>query len=159
MTKGDELADAFEAANQRLIERVQALTDEQWARTVEETGWSVGVTAHHLAESHAGLSRMVATIASGEDFPPVTPDALNRGNAEHARRAAHATREETVALARENGAEAAAMLRSLSDAGLQNTFSFPAGGETRTLTAEEVARNILIGHMGMHLAMIEKAIS
>lgn len=159
MTKGDELAEAFESANQRLIERVQTLTDDQWAKTVEETGWSVGVTAHHLAESHAGLSGMVGAIARGERVPPVSPDALNRGNAEHAQRAARVTREETVALARENGAEAAAMLRSLSDGGLQNTFSFPARGETRTMTAEDVARNVLIGHMGMHLAMIEKAIS
>lgn len=154
-TKGAELADRFEQTNQGFIGKLEGLTPEQWGRPVDETGWSVGVTAHHVAEDHAVLSQLLGGVASGASMPPITSEALDSMNAEHAQRAGNVSRDETVQLARTNGAQAAQTLRGLSDEQLQNTIGLPAG----QVTAEWVAENILIGHMSMHLPMIEKAVS
>ena len=159
MTKGADLATKFEATNEDFINRIQGLTDQQWAKECEETGWSVGVTAHHLAESHATLGQLIAGVASGNSVPPITPDMLNTINAEHAQRAANVTRNETLQLARTSGAQAAQILRGLTDEQLQRTLEMPGPSGPASMTAESITENILIGHMGMHLPMIDRAIS
>lgn len=154
MSKGAELAERFEQTNADFVSKLEGLSDEQWAKTCEETGWSVGVTAHHVAEDHAVLAQMIGGVASGAKVPPITSEALDSMNAEHAQRTAGVSRNETIQLARTNGAQAAQMLRGLNDEALQNTIGLPAG----QVTAEWVTENILIGHVGMHLPMIENAV-
>ncbi len=158
-TKGADLAERFEQTNAGFIKALERLTPEQWSKQCAETGWPVGVTAHHVAEDHAVLSQLIGGIASGATLPPTTAAALDAMNAEHAQRAANVTRDETVALARTNGVQAVQTLRGLSDEQLQNTIGMPVPGGSQPMTAEWVAENILIGHMAMHLPMIEQAVS
>jgi hypothetical protein len=159
MAKGADLAERFEQSNEDFIRKLEGLSDEQWAKACEETGWPVGVTAHHVAEDHAVLAQLIRGVASGANIPPITPQGLDTMNAEHARRAADVTRDQTVQLARTNGAQAAEMLRGLTDEQLQNTITFGTPAGDQVMTAEAVAQNVLVGHMGMHLPMIEKAVS
>jgi uncharacterized damage-inducible protein DinB len=150
---GETLATKFEAANNEIIDRVGNLSDEQWARVGPE-GWSVAVTAHHIAESYGGLTGLVQTVATGGPLPPLTPELLNQGNAEHAVRAAGATKAETIQLLRDSGQNAATMLRSLTDEQCARTATMPLAGN-REMSAAQFAEGALIGHGNGHFAGIE----
>ena len=152
-TTGETLAQHFDAANSQIIQKVGALPDESWDLTAPE-GWPVGVTVHHIAESYEGLAGMVQTIATGGQFPPLTQEMLDKGNAQHAIRAAGVTKAETLQLLHEWGRVAAAMLRSLTDEQLATTAPMPLAGQ-QEMSAAEVAESVLIGHGKTHFAGVE----
>ncbi len=156
-TKGQDLADQFEQANAEFVKTIESLTDEQWKRACAGEEWPVGTTAHHVAEDHGVLTGLIKTLASGGTLPPIDAEALNGINADHARRAAGVSREETIALAQSGAQGAVSMLRGLSDEQLAKSAMFPAaGGE---VNAQQLVENILIGHIGMHLPSIKQATS
>src|SRR5262245_18012591 len=109
-TRAQDLASRFEQANHDLIATVEGLSDAQWRTKTADEGWTVGVVAHHVAGGHQGIAEMVRRIANSE---PVVFDmeAIHKGNADHAVRFANATRAETLALLRQNGAAALATIR------------------------------------------------
>ena len=156
-SKGEDLADRFEKANTEFIATVSGLSDEQWKAPCAGEQWPAGVLAHHVAEDHGVLAGLINTIATGGQLPPIDAKALDAMNAEHAQRAAGVSRDETVALAKSEGTKAAALLRSLSDEQLERTSPFGVTGGD--ISAEQIAENILIGHMGMHLPSIRAAVS
>ena len=143
------LADRFEQANRELIATVEGLSDAQWKAKTASEGWSVGVVAHHVAGGHMGISGLVQKIANGE---PVTPPNIDKMNAEHAVQHANATKAETLALLRQNGAAAAAMVRSLGDAQLDQV------GGSMGMSAAQAIERILIGHVHDHHGSIRKAV-
>jgi uncharacterized damage-inducible protein DinB len=145
------LADSFEQANRDLIHTVERLSDAQWKAKTAGEGWSVGVVAHHVAGGHTGIAGFVQKIANGEHVS-VDMDAINRGNAEHAIQFAHTTKAETLALLRQNGAAAAAMVRGLGDTQLDR-----AGG-SMGMTAAQVIERVLIGHVRDHHGSIRQAV-
>jgi hypothetical protein len=155
MAIGEDLARRFEETNEQVIRAVEGASDEQWRKTAPE-GWASGVTLHHVAESYAGLTQMVRAIATGGELPPLTRETLDRGNAEHAKRAANATAAETAKILRENGKQAAEMLRSLSDEQFAKTASMPLlGGQA--MSAQQVAEAVLVGHGAGHLKGVQAA--
>jgi hypothetical protein len=153
--KGVDLAVQFEAANAGFIELIEGLTAEQWAAECTGEGWTANVVAHHIAESHQSLANLINTIANCGQVPVITADFVNGLNADHAERAAECRKDETLDLARAGGAQAASMLRTLSEEQLARTAVMPAaGGEVDAATLSEV---LLIGHIGMHLESIKAA--
>lgn len=156
-SKGNALADQFQTANSEFMNLIEGLNDDQWERPCPGEQWPVGITAHHVAEDHGVLAGLINTIATGGKMPPIDAAALDAINADHAQRAVGAMRADTVALARSEGEKAAGLLRSLSDDQLAKTGALPAvGGE---ISAAQLAENILIGHIGMHLPSIRQATS
>ena len=154
-SKSEELASQFEEANNGLLGLVSGLSDEQWKKTCADEGWSVGVTAHHVAESLGTLTGLIQALAAGAPVPTITAEALNEGNAEHAQRASNVSREETAALLRQNIQAASTAIRSLSDEQLARTAPFPMG----ELAAEQIVSVIMVGHPQMHTAGIKAAVS
>lgn len=153
-TTGEQLAERFEQVNNDFIAAIESATPEQWARTVRDVGWPVGVTAHHVASSTGGLADFVRAMAAGQS-PSLSGDQLDAINAEHAKAFANCTREETVALARTTGADAAAAIRSLTDDHLAHTASFEAG----PMSLQQIIEMIVMGHPDMHLAGIREAMA
>ena len=96
-----------------------------------------------------GISGLVQKIASGESFPMPNIDKMN---AEHAVQYANATKAETLALLRQNGAAAAAMVRGLGDAQLDRV------GGSMGMSAAQAIERVLIGHVNDHHNSIRKAI-
>jgi uncharacterized protein (TIGR03083 family) len=143
------LADRFEEANRELIQTVERLSDAQWKTKTAGEGWSVGVVAHHVAGGHAGISGLVQRIVNGEPIPPFDLDKLN---AEHAIQFANATKAETLALLRQNGAAAAATVRGLGDAQLDRVGGFMG------MTAAQLIERVLIGHVHDHHGSIRRAV-
>lgn len=155
MTRGEDIARAFEQAKDQFAQTISGLSDAQWRKTCADNGWPVGVAAHHVAESVGGITMWVQSVANGSKEAPFSPQQLDEGNAEHARRAANVTKQETLALLDQNAANAVKMLRSLSDQQLAQTqFVQFAGAE---LPASQIAQAVLIGHFQMHGAGIQAA--
>ena len=69
-----QLAGRLEAVNGEFIDVVTACSPEQWQRTSNGEGWTVGVVAHHAAGSQAAFNGLIqALVATNGNVPPVTP--------------------------------------------------------------------------------------
>lgn len=119
-----------------------------------EECWSVGVVAHHIAEDHALLAGFVRQLAEGEPLPDLTAAQIDAMNAERAQACADCTRDETLALLRRHGANAAALVRGLSEIQLDRTGAFFG----QRLTTEQLIEGILIGHIVEHGRSIRQAL-
>ena len=145
-------------ANNGLIAVVERLTDAQWSAPGGPEGWSVGVTAHHLATDHAILAGFVEAVAAGRPLPTWTMDMLHQYNARHADEHKHCTKAETLELLRREGAAAASMVRGLSDEQLDRTAVIPWDGGP-PVSAQRLIEQKLIGPIEEHLAGIRGAIA
>jgi uncharacterized damage-inducible protein DinB len=152
--RGRSLAQGFDQANSALIATVEGLSDAEWRAATVGDGRSVGVVAHHVAESHRQIAGLAQAIAAGREVPPITMDMIHQGNAAHAARHANCTKAETLALLRQNGAAAAAIVRGLGDPELDRSAALAMG----TMSAAQVIERILIGHVQDHHGTIRKTI-
>jgi uncharacterized damage-inducible protein DinB len=149
------LARQLDQANHELIATIEGLSDAQWHAKASGDGRSVGVVAHHVATSHQAVSGLVGAIAHGQPVPDITMDMVHQGNAAHAAQYANCTKAETLALLRQNGAAAVAMVRALGDAELERSATFPMG----TMSAAQVIERVLVGHAHDHHASIRRALA
>ena len=152
--RAQTLASRFEEANREIVSTLEKCSDGEWRTKCAGETWSVGVVAHHVAESHAGIARIIQAIAAGQPLPTVTTEMIDQRNAQHAQEHASCMKQETLDLMRKNGASAATTVRGLSDEQLQRTGTLRAG----PMSAEQVIEGILIGHVKGHTASIRSAI-
>ena len=156
--RAQALAEGFDQANGEMIAVIERLTDAQWQAMCASEGWTVGVTAHHVAEDHALLAAAIQSVAIGLPMPRVTDEMVNQINAKHAQQHAGCTKEDTLALLRKNGVAAATILRMLSNEQLDKTAPHPfRGGEP--WQAEQLVEDVMIGHVRLHLQSIQAAAS
>jgi hypothetical protein len=154
--KGEALARQFEGKAQEASATLEKLTDADWKRMTAAEKWSVGVTAHHVAQSHEPIAGIVKTVAAGQSIPNFTMDMLHEANAKHAKEHAGCTKAETIALHRKGAAAAAAVLRGLSDEQLARSGTVLTG--MPAMTAEQVVTHILINHIDDHFGSIRKTV-
>jgi hypothetical protein len=143
----EELADRFVRANEELIALAEGCSEAQWR--------PVGVVVHHVADDYAALLAVIEAVAVGGPAPVVTRKELAGRNAEHARRFAACTREETVALLRRNGAAVARVIRGLDDDQLRRTGEV-LGRET---SVAQLVETVLLAHVRGHMASIRATVS
>jgi len=89
-------------------------------------------------------------------LPHFTREILDEMNAQHAREFAGCTKAETIALHKKGAAAAAAAVRGLSDAELAKTGTVFTG--MPPVSAEELVRRILLGHVDAHFGSIRQTI-
>ena len=82
--RAEALAAKFEQANNAVISMVEQVSDDQWKANCEEEGWPVGVTAHHIGSGYTPITGLIQALASGADFPALTTEQIDQGNADHA---------------------------------------------------------------------------
>ncbi|MGI8855427.1 MAG: cupin domain-containing protein [Thermomicrobiales bacterium] len=150
------LAWRFQQANEQLIATIAACTPEQWRAICADTGWTVGVQAHHIAVGEAALADVAQGVASGHPHPPMPPGKLDEMNARHAEEFANVTIAETVALLRDHGALATETYRSLSDAQLALTTLLAEG---YTVSVADLIERHAIGEIERHGEQIRSAIT
>jgi uncharacterized damage-inducible protein DinB len=156
-TQTEQLTTQFEALNDEVIVVVEECSDEQWRRTTIAEGWSVAVTAHHIAVVYGVFIRLVGRLASGATFSPsASLDEVHRSNAQHARDFANAGKQETLDLRQTNGAALAQQLHTLNVEQLGRVAGVFGGNE---LTVEQVVQYIVIGHPQEHLASIRATVA
>src|SRR5690242_4869570 len=119
----------------------QKLTDEQWRLVTTAEGWTVGVTAHHVASTYESLAGLVNLIATGGDVPAIAMEMIDAANARHAVEYANVSKAETLELLRRDSAAAVSLLRGLDDAQLARTAPMAfAGGAS--WSAADVAERV-----------------
>jgi hypothetical protein len=152
----NDVADDLLRANDELIAFVESCDDAAWKATVPGDEWSVAADAHHCAVGHRTAMGWIEHMRRGDDVPG-SRATHDEGNANHAEEYAEVGREETVALLRANGAEAARFLRGIRDDELaaQSTHG-PAGGVTLSVAQMAAA---FPGHVLAHLARMRVAVA
>jgi hypothetical protein len=147
--RAQALGDRFEQANSDLITSIEGMDEETWQISRGGDSRTLGVIAHHVASSYRPIMALASGTARGEAPVRSTPEQIDERAAAHAAKYANCTRAETVALLRENGAQAAAQVQTLTDAELDRGAP---------LTAGEIIERILIGHTTGHTSYIREAL-
>jgi hypothetical protein len=155
-TRAETLAKQYEAKAHEATAVLEKLSAGDWAKVTAAEKWSVGVTAHHVAQSHEPIAGIVKTVAAGQSIPNFTMDMLHELNAKHAKEHANCTKAETIALHKKGAAAAAAVVRGLSDDQLAKSATVLTG--MPPMTAEQVVTQILINHIDDHFGSIRKTV-
>jgi hypothetical protein len=154
--RADMLAKQFETKASELSGTIEKLSDADWKKVTAAEKWPVGVTAHHVAGSHEPISGMAKTVASGQALPPFTMAMLDEMNAKHAKDFAGCTKAETLALHQKGVTSAAAIVRGLSDAELDQTGVLLTGMDK--MTVQQIVEGVLINHVAEHLESIRATV-
>src|SRR5215475_14077212 len=96
--KGEAFAKQLEAKVKDAVALLEGMTDADWGKTTAGEGWTVAVTAHHIARSYEPVTHIIKTIAAGQALPHFTRQMLDERNAQHAKEFADCTQPETIAL-------------------------------------------------------------
>ena len=154
--KGEAFAKQFEAKVGEATALLEKLNDTDWKKTTASEKWTVAMTAHHIASSYEPATHIIKTIAAGQALPHFTREMLDERNAQHAKEFAGCTKAETIALHKKGAAAAAEAVRGLSDGELAKTGIVFTG--MPPVSAEELVKRILLGHVDAHFGSIRKTI-
>jgi DinB superfamily len=155
-TRSEALAKQVEAKVQEAVAVIEQLSDTNWRQVTETEHWTVGVTAHHLANALEPVASMVTAIASGQSRGHFTKAMLDEMNARHAQEYANCTKAETIALLKRGAAAATAMVRGLTDDQLAKSGTVFT--DAPPMTAEQLITGGLITHFEAHLGSIRKTV-
>ena len=154
--RAETLAKQFETKAAEMTSALEKLTDADWKKATAGEKWTVGVAAHHVANSHEGITGILKTVAGGKAMPPFTMAMLDEENAKHATEFANCTKDETLALHKKGAASAAAAVRGLSDAELDRSATVLTG--MPAMTVQQMIEGILIHHVDDHFGSIRKTV-
>jgi uncharacterized damage-inducible protein DinB len=154
MTQRTEaLATAFEQVARRIVTAADGLSDTAWDAVPASEARTAGQIAYHMAAVYHNVSGFIQLAVAGQPLPTLTMDMIHDLNAEQVAHYADVGRAGTLELLRHNGADTAALLRSLSAAQLDTNTVFLG----HPMTVESLAQNALVGHTEEHLASIQRA--
>ena len=154
--RAESLAKQFEARAAEMTAIIEKLSEADWKKVTSAERWSVGVTAHHVAEWHEAGAGVVKTLAGGQSVPEFTTAMVDEMNAKHAREHANCSKAETLALHKTGAATAAAVIRGLSDPELDMSGTVITG--TPPMTAQRLIEDELINHIDEHLRSIRATV-
>jgi hypothetical protein len=154
------LADRIEEGAALLALFAEGLSEAEWRTPVTEggkQGRTVGVIVHHVASVYPIEINLARTIASGKAVKVVTWDVVADLNATHAQDNAEITKAYTVDLLRRNSRDAAAAVRTFTDAELDQAAAFSLSFDA-PVTAQFVIEDHALRHSWHHLARIRAAL-
>ena len=156
--KTEALAGRLEEKARDAVATLVKLGDADWKKVTAAEKWTVGVTAHHLAGGLEAVAGIVTGIVSGgPSRGNFTRAMLDEMNAQHAKEFASCDRAETIALFKQGTAEAAAVVRGLSDAELATSGTVFTG--MPPMSAEDMVKRALLGHLDEHIGSIRTTIA
>jgi hypothetical protein len=160
MSEADQLAHELEAAIEQINSEVARIDPEAWASvSTAAEGWSVGHTAHHIAEGYTQSRTWIAeAMRSGEPVvldPAVAIPRVNAENAKCLETHNDESRTDTLAFMQRAGAELVDTVRTLSAAQLDDTLMVVMG-EPRQ--GRLVALPMALRHANTHLTSIRAAL-
>jgi hypothetical protein len=156
--RAEWLAAKFEQATKDLAELLAPCSEQDWQKRCPDEERPVGVVAHHVAGGLHAQVGWLQMVANGQPLPPITAEQIDETNAIHAINHAHHTKEETLATLQRNSAEAATVIRGLTDEQLDRRGWMPLFGD-QPLSAEEVVRFVMIRHVIVHTRSIRAALA
>ena len=156
--RAEALADRIEEGAALLAAFAEQLSDAEWAMPVSATdSRPLGVIVHHVASVYPIEIELARAIAGGNAVTDVTWEAVADMNAKHALEQSATSKADTLELLRRNSSEAAAAVRTFTDAQLDQAapFSLSFGAP---VTAQFVIEDHALRHSWHHLARIRKAV-
>ena len=151
------LADRLEQGANALAKFAEALTDAEWLIRIPNDERTVGVIIHHVASVYPLEIKLALMVADGKSVEGVTWDKVDQMNAEHAKQHASVTKEAALMLLRKNSAAAAASIRSLDDADLDEAAPVSLNSDA-PLTCQFLLEDHAVRHSYHHLAIIQAAL-
>jgi hypothetical protein len=155
--RSDALAARLEAGAAALAQYAATLTDAEWRMPTLKDGRTVGVVVHHVASVYPLEIQLAQTLAGGAPIEGVTWVAVAEMNAGHARDNAKVDKATALALLRSNSERAAAAVRALSDAQLDQAASVSLNGGA-PLTCQFFVEDHALRHSFHHLAKIRATV-
>lgn len=152
-----ELARRLELGALALESFAGSLTEFEWQSRVPGDGRKIGVVVHHVASMYPIEIQLAQTLAKGEAIEGVTPEVVNKINADHAKKFDGVTKEEAIELLKQNSAAAAAAIRALSDAQLDEAAAVSLNANA-PLTCQFFVEDHAVRHSYHHLARIRAAL-
>jgi hypothetical protein len=157
--RAELLADRIEEGAAGLAAFAETLSEAEW-RTPMNSGTDrrpVGVIVHHVASMYPIEIDVAKAVASGKSVMDVTWEAVAGINGKHAQENAGVTKAAALELLRRNSRDAAAAVRTLTDAELDKAapFSLSFGAP---VTTQFVIEDHALRHSWHHLARIKKAL-
>jgi hypothetical protein len=156
-TQAEALAQQVERANAEVIAMVEALSGDAPGAVCAGEGWSVCLTATHIALGHTVIIGFLEAVRAGEPLPHMDRAMIEAQNVEMAAQYAAVTPAQAVALLRANGDRLAALVRSLSDEQVDAPVAVPLL-DGRLLPPRDLVARIALGHLGGHFASIQSAL-
>jgi hypothetical protein len=154
-TRTEALARRLEEGAQALAAFAGGLTDDQWQMPVPGDGRKVGVVVHHVAFMYPIEIQLAQQLAEGKPVAGVTWDDVHAINADHAARHDAVTRAEAIELLERNSAEAAAAIRQMTDAQLDNAAPLSLNDDV-VLTCQFMLEDHAVRHSYHHLAILRR---
>jgi hypothetical protein len=151
------LGDRIEQGADALAAFAQTLSDADWRVAVPHDGRTIGVVVHHVGNMYPIEIELAQTLASGKPIAGVTWAAVDQINADHAKQQASVTKAEALALLRQNSRNAAAAVRALSDAALDQAAPVSLNADA-PLTCQFFIEDHALRHSFHHLARIKAAL-
>lgn len=156
--RAEALADRIEEGAALLAAFAEQLSVAEWTMPVSATDRRpVGVIVNHVASVYPIEVGAARAIAGGNAVTDVTWEAIADMNARHALDQVGTNKADTLELLRRNSREAAAAVRTFTDAELDQAapFSLSFGAP---VTAQFVIEDHALRHSWHHLARIRKAV-
>ena len=156
--RAEALAQRLEEGARRLAAFARTLTEAEWRTPFGTTDKrTMGVIVHHVASIYPLEIQLAQVLATGKPIEGVTWDAVAQVNAGHASENDGATKEAALELLARNSADAAAVIRALSDAELAQAAPVSLYGDA-PLTCQFFLEDHAVRHSYHHLARIRKAL-
>jgi hypothetical protein len=156
--RSDALAKVLEQGANALATFAEGLSDAEWQTPLSHDGRTVGVVVHHVANIYPLEIELAQKLAAGGVINDVTWNDVHTLNAGHAKDHHAATKAETVALLRKNGAAAAAAIRAMSDGELDRIAPNSLYSNA-PLTCQFMLEDHAVRHSFHHLARIRAALN
>jgi hypothetical protein len=152
-----ELARRLELGAVALEAFASSLTEFEWQSRVPGDGRKIGVVVHHVASMYPIEIQLAQTLAKGQAVEGVTWEVVNKINADHAKNFDSVTKEEAIALLKQNSAAAAVAIRALSDDELDQAAPVSLNSNA-PLTCQFFLEDHAVRHSYHHLARIRAAL-
>ena len=157
--RSELLAERIEQGAAGLAAFVENLSEEDWRKETSATDRrSVGAIVRHVALMYPLEVEAARVIASGNAITDVTPEVINRMNAEQAQEQPVPNRSEALDLLRRNSRAAAEVVRAFTDEELDRAAPFSLSFDA-PVTAQFVIEDHALRHSWHHLARIRKVVS
>ena len=154
--RSNVLAERLEKGAQALESVANGLTAAQWQMRVKD-GRKIGVVVHHVANMYPLEIQLAQGLSMGKPIAGVTWDDVHAMNAAHAKEFDGVTKDEASALLSKNSAAAAAAIRALSDAELDNGSTISLNSDA-PLTCQFMLEDHAMRHSYHHAAAIRAAV-
>ena len=156
-TRSEALAVRLEAGAAQLATYAASLSDAEWQSPMPKDGRKIGVIVHHVASVYPIEIHLAQVLATGQAITGVTWDAIASMNRDHATENVAPGKDATLKLLAQNSAAAAAAIRALGDAELDNAAAVSLYGDA-PLTCQFFLEDHAVRHSYHHLAKIRSAL-